>query len=164
MRPGTVVADRFELDGLAGAGGMAAVYRARDRTSGQLVACKIVRTHGADHVARFEREAQLLAELSHPHIVRYVAHGRTADGALFLAMEWLHGEDLATRLARPAPLAVAESVALARRVADALAVVHARGAVHRDVKPGNIFLPDGDPAAAKLLDFGVARVRARAPP
>src|SRR5205814_2336371 len=107
---------------------------------------------------RFAQEAVVLAELSHPAIVRYVAHGKTPDGALFLAMEWLDGEDLSERLAR-SPLTIEESLALLRRSCEGISVAHARGVVHRDLKPSNLFLVGGDPASLKVLDFGIARHR-----
>ena len=104
---------------------------------------------------RFEREARILAELNHPRIVRYVAHGRTAAGQ-FIAMEWLEGETLADRLLR-GRLEIAEATQLIETVAGALAVVHARGMVHRDIKPSNLFLTGKSIAGVKILDFGIAR-------
>lgn len=159
MQPTDVVAGRFEIERLAGAGGMGAVYRARDRATGASVALKLLHLTGRLEVARFEREAELLAELAHPGLVRYVAHGRAASGQPFLAMEWLDGEDLGQRLGR-GPLAVDEAVALGWRAAEALAVVHARGVVHRDLKPTNLFLVDGAAAQVKVIDFGIARLSA----
>jgi tetratricopeptide (TPR) repeat protein len=155
---GTVFADRFDIDGIAGTGGMGTVYRARDRVSQGTVALKLLQTLGTDpsEAERFAREAQVLAELRHPSIVSYVAHGLTADGERFLAMEWLDGEDLASRLAR-GPLSHRDSVLLMQRVAEGLAYAHERGIVHRDIKPSNLFLPGGDIGQVKLLDFGVAR-------
>src|SRR5262249_20762656 len=93
----------------------------------------------------------------HPSIVRYVSHGVTDEGRQFLAMEWLEGEDLADRLQR-GPLDPADAVTLGRRAAEALAIAHARGVVHRDVKPSNLFLVAGDVARVKVLDFGIARI------
>ena len=158
LHAGETFADRFEIDRLAGAGGMGTVYRARDRSSGEVVALKILHAAGSDsfEAERSRREAQLLSELRHPSIVRYVAHGQTPDGCRFLAMEWLAGEDLACRLAR-GPLTLSESLRLINHVASALAMAHERGIVHRDVKPTNLFLPGGDIANVKLLDFGIAR-------
>src|SRR5262245_11937391 len=134
MRAGELVSDRFALERVAGTGGMGTVYRARDRATGAPVALKVV--VGADDLRaeRFARESRILAQLSHPGIVRYVAHGATVAGEAYLVMEWLEGEDLAQRLAR-APLTVDEGLALAARVADALAAAHSRGVVHRDIKP-----------------------------
>src|SRR5687767_10798106 len=94
-----IVAERFEIVRRAAAGGMGTVYCARDRgNGGALVALKIL--DHEQYAERFLREARLLAELSDPTIVRYVSHGRTDDGNLYLAMEWLEGIDLETRLAQ----------------------------------------------------------------
>ncbi|MBZ5712234.1 serine/threonine-protein kinase, partial [Nannocystis pusilla] len=155
---GTLFANRFEIDRVAGSGGMGVVYRARDRVSGEWVALKLLQAGvaGPDDAARFTREARLLAELRHPGIVGYVDHGRTPEGQRFLAMEWLEGEDLGRRLVR-GRLPLPDCVALLRRIADALACAHRSGVVHRDLKPSNVFLIDGELARAKLLDFGIAR-------
>ncbi|MBI4954640.1 MAG: protein kinase [Myxococcales bacterium] len=161
VKPGDVVADRFVVERRAGAGGMGVVFRAFDRNTGEAVALKTLHPGPGELAERFLREAQLLAELPHPAIVRYVAHGATGHGEAFLAMEWLEGEDLDARLAR-LPLDLAASLALAARLAAALAAAHARGVVHRDVKPSNVLLVGGDPARAKLLDLGLARPAAAA--
>ena len=150
-----LVADRFVLEALAGRGGMGEVYRALDRRTGRPVAIKIMRDHQAPLVARFEREARILAELDHPLIVRYVDHGASHTGEPFLAMEWLDGHDLASRLARER-LGASDSIELARSVAEALAVLHERGIVHRDLKPSNVFLVEGRIDRVKLLDFGLS--------
>lgn len=160
MSPADVIADRFELESLAGEGGMGSVYRARDRSSGATVALKVLRRPRA-HVGRFVREAQVLSELRHPGIVRYVDHGATAEGQPYLAMEWLEGESLRVRLGRVG-LTLDESVQVAKQAAEALTVAHARGIVHRDLKPENLYLVDGRPDRVKLLDFGVALIRAGA--
>jgi eukaryotic-like serine/threonine-protein kinase len=154
--PGDTLSARFLLQDEAGSGGMGTVFRAVDRASGDLVAVKILRSHAARDQERFLREAALLGELRHPGIVRYVDHGRTSLGAPFLAMEWLEGETLGERLAA-GPLGIAMTVAMGTRIADALGLAHERGVIHRDVKPGNLFLPDGDLEQVKIVDFGVAR-------
>ncbi|WP_437940222.1 serine/threonine-protein kinase [Sorangium sp. So ce341] len=156
MRGGEVIAGRFEVEKLGGAGGMGEVYQARDRASGGTVAVKVLYQLDPRNAERLMREAALLAELDHPGICRYVAHGWTAEGAPYLAMEWLEGEDLGARLSRR-DLSVDEAVTLVTRAAEALAVVHARRIVHRDLKPSNLFLVDRDVARVKLLDFGIAR-------
>jgi tetratricopeptide (TPR) repeat protein len=158
---GTVIAGRFELEEQTISGGMATVYRARDRASGEVAAVKLLDCRGELEKERFEREARLLAELTHPGIVSYLAHGRTPDGDPFLAMEWLEGEDLAERIARVG-LTVAETLMLFQRVCEGLAVAHARGIVHRDIKPPNLFMPGGDAGRAKLHDFGIARATSAA--
>jgi eukaryotic-like serine/threonine-protein kinase len=161
VRPGDVIAERFEIERLGVSGGMGAVYRAHDRQHGETVAVKTLYRKRAEDVERFVREAEVLAALSHPGIVRYIAHGSSAEGELYLAMEWLDGEDLAARLLR-GPLPAGESLALAAEVAGALAAAHARGVVHRDIKPSNVFLTGGAIEGVKILDFGVARLGAEA--
>jgi tetratricopeptide (TPR) repeat protein len=156
MDRGTLVAGRYEIDALAGAGGMASVYRAHDRQTDRVVAVKVLQPGSAHLDERFVREIALLEELYHPAIVRYLDAGVTSERTRYLVMEWLDGEDLQSRLRRQ-PLGLGESLTLVARVAAALAFVHARRIVHRDVKPANIFLPHGRVDEAKLLDFGVAR-------
>lgn len=146
---------RFVLEQLVARGGMGTVYRGRDMRGATPVAIKLF-TGSASHASRLERESTVLAQLCHPAIVRYVAHGLTHDGEPFLVMEWLEGEDLATRLARE-PLDVVQTLALAQRVSEALVAAHLHGVVHRDLKPSNLFLVDRRPDAVKLLDFGIAR-------
>src|SRR5215467_2483049 len=100
MRAGEVLVGRFSVERQAGSGGMGVVYLARDTGSAEAVALKVLHVAGEEQKRRFAREAQALAELSHPAIVRYVAHGTTPAGEPYLAMEWLEGEDLHARLAR----------------------------------------------------------------
>ncbi|HRI48702.1 MAG TPA: protein kinase [Pseudomonadota bacterium] len=158
LQQGDLFAHRFEIDRPVGAGGMGTVYRARDQHSGDFVALKLLHgnTPGADDSERFVLEAQILAELQHPGIVGYVAHGQTQDGQRFLAMQWLDGEDLSSRLKR-GPLSLSDALMLTRRVAEALALAHRRGIIHRDLKPTNLFLPRGEIAEVRILDFGIAR-------
>jgi hypothetical protein len=153
---GEVLGGRFRLGRLAGAGAMGQVYEAVDTEGGRRVAIKLMPEKSFGSAARFVREARILADLAHPHIVGYVAHGTTGADRPWLAMEWLEGEDLAARLAR-GPLSRAESVDLAILLAETLGFVHARGIIHRDLKPSNVFLAQGDLAQARLLDFGIAR-------
>jgi eukaryotic-like serine/threonine-protein kinase len=154
VRTGDLVADRFEVQQLAGSGGMGRVYRAIDRHTGIVVALKVL-TKVHDPAGRFAREAQVLARLGHPHIVRYVAQGVSHEGEPWLAMEWLDGEDLAARIKR-GRLGIAESVEWAIDVAEALGAAHAAGIVHRDLKPSNVFLINADLRQCRLLDFGTA--------
>ena len=151
----------YEIVAPIGAGGMGEVYRARDARLGRDVAIKVLPTafaEDAERLARFEREARLLAALNHSNIAHVygfetasVAEGRRAH---FLAMELVEGEDLAERLKR-GPVPVDEAIAIARQVAEALEGAHEKGIVHRDLKPGNIKLaPDGK---VKVLDFGLAK-------
>jgi eukaryotic-like serine/threonine-protein kinase len=160
IQTGDRIADRFVIRGVAGSGGMGTVYRARDDLEGTEVALKIARYADPESARRFVDEARILASLQHPNIVCYVAHGLTNAGAPFMAMEWLEGEALDRRL-ESRPLTIAETVALATRLADALGAAHRQGLVHRDVKPSNVLLVDGDPCRAMLLDFGIARPKVR---
>ncbi len=158
VSPGSLFANRFQIDGAAGSGGMGTVYRAIDRYSGDTVALKLMHKDKtlSYESERFVREAQLLSELRHPGIVAHVAHGQTPDGQRFLAMEWLDGHDLSERLLR-GPLPIRDCLRLLGQVADALSVAHQRGIIHRDLKPSNLFLVKGDIDRVKILDFGIAR-------
>jgi tRNA A-37 threonylcarbamoyl transferase component Bud32/tetratricopeptide (TPR) repeat protein len=163
MVPGLVLAGRFELVRVAGSGGMATVWIAHDRAAGIDVAVKVQRPRfepndeaAATAAARFDRESRVLAEMRHPAIVRYVAHGLESAGERWLAMEWVEGESLHERLKR-GPLTIPQSMELARRLAEGLAYAHQAGVVHRDVKPSNVLLEGSDPRRPKLVDFGLAR-------
>jgi hypothetical protein len=156
MRAGDVIAERFELVSIAGQGGMGVVWRAHDRATGEPVALKALLQRGSELEARFAREARVLAALGHSGVVRHVADGTTAEGDPWLAMEWLDGEDLASRLRR-GPLASEDVIAVGLGIAQALAHAHSEGLVHRDLKPSNVWLVEGDVRRIKVLDFGVVR-------
>ena len=146
----------YEVLAPLGSGGMGEVYRALDTRLQREVAIKILPEAFADdtqRLARFEREARLLAALNHPSIA--TVHGLEHDGRRrFIVMELVEGETLAARL-NAGPLPVPEVLRLGRQIAEGLEAAHARGVVHCDLKPANIALtPDG---RAKLLDFGLAR-------
>ena len=147
----------YQILGQIGAGGMGEVYRARDPRLGRDVAIKILPhafTADRDRLARFEREARVLASLNHPNIA--TIHGiEEAQGIRALVMELVDGPTLAERLAE-GRLPIGEALAIARQIADALEAAHDKGIVHRDLKPANIKLtPDG---IVKVLDFGLAKV------
>jgi serine/threonine protein kinase/tetratricopeptide (TPR) repeat protein len=150
---GDILEGRFAVERSVATGGMGEIFRAVDRQTGALVGVKTVRVAGG--AERFQREIQILANLRHPGIVSYLAHGRVGD-EFYLVMEWLEGEDLGTRLAA-AELNVQEAVGVGVQVAAALEAVHRQGIVHRDVKPSNVFLTDWRLDRVKLLDYGVAR-------
>jgi hypothetical protein len=146
----------FEIVSPLGAGGMGEVWRATDSRLGRDVALKMLPADLAGHpgrVARFEREARLLASLSHPAIATLFGVERV-DGQSILVMELADGEDLAQRLRR-GPIPLDEALSIARQVAEALEAAHEKGIVHRDLKPANVKLaPDG---RVKVLDFGLAK-------
>ena len=155
MKRGDLVDGRFEIDALAGEGGMGMVFTALDRTTGERVALKLLHTLHPKAIARFEREARVLASLAHPIIVRYIAHGAHGEQR-YLVTQWIEGEELHERLAR-GRLGIEESVSLCQKLAEGLGAAHARGVVHRDVKPRNILLERGALEAPRLIDFGIAR-------
>ncbi|WP_394828041.1 TOMM system kinase/cyclase fusion protein [Pendulispora albinea] len=147
-----------------GEGGFGSVYLARQHSTKQLVALKIqrgdptYRPTGRDE-ARFEREASLCAELRHPHIVQLLDQGRTEDGRLFAAYQYVPGETLKEYVSRMGPLVVSEAGELMGQVLDALVCAHAHGVVHRDLKPQNIMVSSpGAKPQAKVLDFGIGVV------
>ena len=160
--PGAIVGDRYRLDELIGRGGMAAVYRGWDTRLERPVAVKLLRPEildDPDLALRFRREAHAATVLRHPNVVACLDAGRDDTGP-YLVMELVEGEDLASRLRRESPLPQAVALRIAADVARGLAIAHARGIVHRDVKPGNILLaPDG---RAMVTDFGIARLAAEA--
>ena len=154
---GDVLGGRYRLVELLGQGGMATIYRATDAQLGREVAVKVLHPEygrDPDFVARFKQEAQAAASLSHPNIVGVYDFGTDAVGP-YIVMELVDGEDVATLLARNGPLPPRQAARLAAEVAHALAAAHARGIVHRDVKPGNVLVSsDG---RVKVTDFGIAR-------
>ena len=147
---------RFEVLEPVGSGGTAAVYRARDTESGAHVALKLMRGLSELDARRLDREATALASVAHDGIVGYVGHGRDDAGALWLAMEWIDGPPL-SRVLRRQRLSIEEITQLGRAIAMALAAAHARGLVHRDLKPQNIILANGSVEQPKLVDFGLAK-------
>ena len=155
MQPGTHLG-HYEILSALGKGGMGAVWRARDSTLGREVAIKTLPEEFArdeERLARFEREAKLLASLNHPNIA--TIHGLEEDsGTRFLVLELVEGDTLADRLKHGA-IPVEESLKLALQIAEALEAAHEKGVIHRDLKPANIKVtPEGK---VKVLDFGLAK-------
>jgi len=146
----------YEITAPIGAGGMGEVYRARDTTLGRDVAIKVLPAafaQDAERLARFEREAKVLASLSHPGIAGIFGLHEW-NGAGFLAMELVPGEDLAETL-KKGPVPLADALDIARQVAAALEAAHEQGVIHRDLKPANVRItPNGQ---VKVLDFGLAK-------
>jgi serine/threonine-protein kinase len=153
----TLLAGRYELEGLLGVGGMGAVYRARDLQLDEHVALKILSRELAASpgmLARFRQEVKLARKVTHRNVARTYDLGE-ADGTHFLTMELVEGESLDALLSRERPLSVARVVDLVLPVCEGLAAAHAAGVVHRDLKPDNVLIAkDG---RVLLTDFGVAR-------
>ncbi len=153
----------FEILGPLGSGGMGEVYQARDTRLDRAVAIKVLSPDLANDPGsrdRFDREARVISKLTHPHICTlYDVGSASVDGqqVQFLVMELLDGETLAARLTH-GPLPVEQALKGALEIAEALAAAHALGIVHRDLKPANIMLTK---SGFKLLDFGLARLRAK---
>src|SRR6266850_6149814 len=147
----------YEILSALGAGGMGEVYRARDTKLGRDVAIKILpELFAADpeRLARFEREAQVLAALNHPNIGAIYGL-EDSNGIRALVLELVEGPTLADRIADGA-IPLAEALALARQIADALEAAHEQGIVHRDLKPANIKVRED--GTVKVLDFGLAKL------
>ena len=156
---GVTIDGKYRVDALIGRGGMGAVYRARDTRLDRDVAVKVVRGELVASAAareRFKREAQLAARLHHPSIVTVFDYGTLPDGAAYLVMEYVRGEDLRARLTR-GTLDRREAVRLVSAVAEGVDAAHREQVLHRDLKPENVLLPEtGGPP--KVLDFGVAKL------
>lgn len=161
-RIGQLIAGRYKIQAVIGHGGFSAVYRAQHMATSDQVAIKVLRTdiQGAqDVVARFRQEAKQTSKLKHPNTVRVFDFGQMDDGNLFLAMEFLEGSTLSALLRKESPLQPARLIHIAVQVLKALSEAHAKGLVHRDLKPDNIFLQTvhGEPDFVKVLDFGIAK-------
>jgi TOMM system kinase/cyclase fusion protein len=165
LAPGIIFDGRYEIVSKLGEGGFGIVHKARQLSTGQPVALKVLRASeggGAasdTRVARFLREARLCAQLHHPNIVQLVDSGQTADGTLYIVFTFVPGNDLAGLLATEGTLAPREARDLMLQVLDALACAHAAGVVHRDLKPSNIMvIPTGARRNALVLDFGIGAI------
>lgn len=137
---------------------MGEVYLARDRTLGRDVALKILRSQYAndrESAERFKREALSAARLSHPNIVQVYDRGDTEDGSSYIAMEYVPGSTLKERIAEEGPLDARLAASYGYQVAEALGAAHAKGIIHRDIKPQNVLITG--PGQAKVVDFGIAR-------
>jgi eukaryotic-like serine/threonine-protein kinase len=159
---GRVLGGRYALGAMLGAGGMAQVYRARDRVLQRTVAVKVLSSpydQDPDLVVRFGREARAAAALSHPNIVA-VFDSRSDGGVHYLVMEYVDGGTLAALLRREGALAPGRAVGIARAVCQALAAAHALWLVHRDITPGNVLVSSA--GMVKVADFGIAKLAAEA--
>jgi serine/threonine protein kinase len=167
---GRTLVNRYRIDEVIGRGGMGAVYRARDAHLGREVAVKVITVAAPDRASherlrsRFHREARAAAALHHPCVVAVHDFGTDPGLSLdFIVMELLRGEDLSDRLERKGSPALPTSLSIVEQAARGLAAGHRTGLIHRDVKPGNIFLETGDRVGelrVKILDFGIAELAA----
>src|SRR6185312_15757533 len=159
---GQVVGERYRIVNRIGLGGMGAVYRAEHTMMRRDLAIKVLlpELSGKEEFARrFEREAESASRLDHPNIITVTDFGRTAEGSLFLVMEFLAGTSLSAAIAE-GPMPRGRALAIERQILRALDHAHAAGVVHRDLKPENIMLVerDGQTDVVKILDFGIAKV------
>lgn len=161
LRPGLVIDDRWELLSPIATGSSGEVFEAKEVATNRPAAVKVMRSDllsDAVAVTRFEREAVATGTIQHPNVVSVYGHGRH-QGRPYLAMELLVGETLETRLGR-GPLPRGDSLAVVAQIAAALDAAHARGVIHRDLKPDNVFLSNerGDAITVRVLDFGYAKL------
>lgn len=158
---GEVLDEKYQLTSVIGGGGMGVVYRARHLSVGRDVAVKILRSNrqtDPDDIERFRNEAKIIGRLRHVNTVRLFDDGITHRGDFFFVTELLDGEPLSTTLKRGA-LPIARALAIVDQICAAIAEAHALGVVHRDLKPGNIFIERaGEKWAVKVIDFGIAKL------
>src|SRR5450432_63007 len=160
--PGSIIAGKYEVERVLGAGGMGVVVAARHVQLGQRVAIKFLRASALGDpasAARFLREAQAAVALTSDHVTKVLDVGVLPSGAPFMVMEHLAGVDLAEHLQRSGPMAIADAIDALLQACEAIAEAHARGIIHRDLKPSNLFVSrriDGAPFV-KVLDFGISK-------
>ncbi|NPC75485.1 serine/threonine protein kinase [Corallococcus sp. AB004] len=160
---GKTIASKYRVEALIGEGGMGKVYRARQLALDKMVVLKVLRhTLLSDErtVARFQREAKAASRLNHPNSISVLDFGQADDGALFIAMEYVAGQDLHQILSREWPLGEARVVRIALQILSALSDAHGAGVIHRDLKPENIMVEQrrNEPDFVKVLDFGIAKI------
>ncbi|HLL77374.1 MAG TPA: protein kinase [Pyrinomonadaceae bacterium] len=162
---GQVLDGKYRLDAVLGEGGMGTVYRATHLLIDRPVAVKVLRPHFVEDAAaqqRFRREARAAGRLRHPNAVAVTDFGDTPEGYVYIVMELLEGRTLREMIAAEGPLPAARGVSLMEQAAAAVAAAHEAGVIHRDLKPGNIFVVQGEGArpVVKVLDFGIAKLAA----
>jgi len=161
---GTTVAGRYKVIKLLGEGGMGQVYLAEHSAIEKRMALKVLRAeyaHKGEIVTRFQQEAISASRIKHPNVLDVFDFGQLENGCFYLAMEFLEGNDLADELQRARQLTPARALPIAMQICRALSAAHAKGVVHRDMKPENVFLQrtgDGE-EIVKIVDFGIAQLK-----
>ncbi len=158
-----LIAEKYQVLRRVGSGGMGAVFEARHTLTGRRLAVKVLHSNFARNdelVARFLREARAAASIGDPHVVEVVDLGRTADGDVYMVLEFLEGRELRDAIKQECPFPAGRAAHVARQIAAVMGKAHALGVIHRDLKPANLFLipRDGDPDYVKVLDFGIAKL------
>jgi len=161
---GRTLAQKYKVEALIGEGGMGKVYRARQEALDKLVVLKVLRQSLLNDdrtVARFKREAKAASRLNHPNSISILDFGQAEDGALFIAMEFVPGQDLHTVLSKDGPLPEPRIARIVSQVLSALFDAHSAGVIHRDLKPENIMVEQrrNEPDFVKVLDFGIAKIQ-----
>lgn len=158
FQPGDVLNNTYRIEALLGRGGTSDVYRARSEISGRLVAIKVLKSEFSgndDYLVLMTREEEI-REIRHDAIVRYSENHRTAEGLVYLLMDYIDGPGLDRKL-KEGPMPAEDILTLCKRVGEGLKAAHDRSIVHRDLSPDNILLRDDDPAQAVVIDFGIAK-------
>lgn len=158
FQPGDLVNNTYRIEAILGRGGTSDVYRARSEISGRLMALKVLKSefsNNDDYLLLLTRE-EAMREIRHDAVVRYADNNRTADGHVYLLIDYVDGPGMDKKL-KEGPMSADDLLTVCRRVAEGLQAAHAHGIFHRDLSPDNIILRDGDPAQAVIIDFGIAK-------
>lgn len=160
---GRIIAERYQLLGVIGEGGMSTVYRVHDAVLDKTLALKMLRKEFAlneTSIKRFEQEARAVRSLTHPHLATVYDHGRTEDGSPYLVMDYIEGDSLSQLLKKEIFLDIPRALAISLQICTAVSYAHEHGVIHRDLKPDNIILTNAgtDFDFVKLIDFGIAKL------
>ena len=158
FQPGDLVNNTYRIESIVGRGGTSDVYKARSEISGRLMALKVLKSefsNNDDYLLLLTRE-EAMREIRHDAVVRYADNNRTADGHVYLLIDYVEGPGLDKKL-KEGPMTADDLLVICRRVAEGLQAAHEHGICHRDLSPDNIILRDGDPAQAVIIDFGIAK-------
>ncbi|MEX0365898.1 MAG: protein kinase [Ruegeria sp.] len=158
FQPGDLVNNTYRIEAILGRGGTSDVYRARSEISGRLAALKVLKAEFSsndDYLVLLTREEEI-RDIRHDAVVRYSENNRTADGHVYLVMDYVDGPGLDQKL-KEGPMSAEDLLTVCKRVSEGLEAAHARNIVHRDLSPDNIILRDDDPAQAVIIDFGIAK-------